>query len=116
MLYQYDTPAALEKLCQQAASQGVYSQAYKDLSKHYIHHSHRNVGLTNTLAYSTESNPEHAFGNYGREVFYAENTGLGDQGKWDIHTNQQGTKQWHKHKIFTAKCHLIRPYGLLENH
>ena len=95
-LYQYDTPAALEQLCQQAVTQGVSSQAYKDLSEHYIHHSHRHTGLTDTIAFSPESNPKHAFGHYGREVFYAQNTGLGDQGTWQLHTNSQGIIQWYK--------------------
>jgi type VI secretion system Hcp family effector len=95
-LYQYDTPAALEQLCQHAVTQGVSSQAYKDLSEHYIHHSHRHTGLTDTIAFSPESNPKHAFGHYGREVFYAQNTGLGDQGTWQLHTNSQGIIQWYK--------------------
>ena len=72
------------------------SQAYKELSEHYIHHSHKYVGLKDSIAHGPESKPKHAFGNYGREVFYAENSGLGDQDKWELHTNPQGMKQWYK--------------------
>jgi len=95
-LYKYDTPAKLEQLCQQAIGQGVGSQAYNALSEHYIHHSHKYVGLTDTLAHGPEAKPKHSFGHYGREVFYASNTGLGDQGTWEKSTNQSGSIQWHK--------------------
>jgi len=96
LLYKYDTPDKLEQLCQKAISQGVKSEAYQTLSEHYIHHSHRFVGLTDTVAFSPESKPKHEFGHYGREVFYAQDTGLGDQGTWEIHGNQKGSIQWYK--------------------
>jgi hypothetical protein len=96
-LYDYQIPDELRALYQQASEQGKGSKAYNQLYEGYIHHSHKHAGgLSDTIPDAPEENPDIAFGNYQREVYYGESTGLSATEQWEFNTNNNGIVQWYK--------------------
>jgi len=71
---------------------------FQTIYQEYIHHSHRYVGVKETLANGIEKDPIHAFGHYGREIYYSENTAVAgnEKNQWQVYTDNTGVKRWFK--------------------
>jgi len=96
--YDYQASTELKQLVNNARQGGTESTAYQKLYQEYIHHSHRYVGVKEKLANGIEKDPIHAFGHYGREVFYSTNSGLsGNENQlWQSYQDNTGVKRWFK--------------------
>jgi len=95
--YDYQISDELRSLHPNASESGKGSEAYNQLYKDYIHHSHQHGGgFSEAIPNAPEDDPAFTFGNYQREVYYGENTGLSASDQWEFNTNNNGIVQWYK--------------------
>jgi len=84
--YRYELPPYLTQDVESAMAHGVNSQAWQGLYKKFIHHSHKYVGLKNSLAHSRENDAKHTTENNVREIFYNQpNNAVANTDSWQPH-------------------------------